>query len=256
MKSTLLEATQEILAALDSDEANSISDTVEADQVARILRATYYDCAVDIQLLEHHTVFGLEASGDTAKPTLMTLPDNVTRLDNIKYDNRDDGDTNPNYLQVMWMDFDDFVTLQQSLREETTDVGSLVIEGDNDDEFTVMYRTNKHPQYYTTFNNRTIIFDSFDEDIDTTLQQSKTLCAGVIYPEFTMEDSFTVDLDPTQFRYWINKAKVRAFNELKQTVNQEAASEARRQKVIVQKRKHSIATKPAIDQIAAKYGRR
>jgi hypothetical protein len=185
----------------------------------------------------------------------MTLPDNVTRLDNIKYDNKADAE-NPNYLPVMWMDFDDFVVAQQSLREETTDVGSLTIEGDNDDEFTIMYRTNKHPQFYTTFNNRTILFDSYDSDVDTTLQQSKTLCAGVIYPEFTMEDSFIVDLDPTQFRYWINKAKVRAFNELKQTLNQEAAAEARRQKVIVQKRKHSIATKPAIDQLAAKYGRK
>lgn len=255
MRSTLLEAVQEILAALDSDEANSISDTVEADQVARILRATYYDCAVDIQLLEHNTVFGLTASGDDDKPVLMTLPDNVTRLDNIKYDNKEDGE-NPDYLPVAWMDFDDFVVHQQSLRNETTNVDSLVIEGDNDDEFTIMYRTDKHPQYYTTYNNRTIVFDSYNSDVDTTLQQSKTMCAGVVYPEFSMEDDFIVDLDPTQFRYWINKAKVRAFNELKQVVNTEAANEARRQKVIVQKRKHSIATKPAIDQIAAKYGRK
>ena len=42
MKMTLLDITQSILSAMDSDYANSIGDTVEAEQVATIVKETYY----------------------------------------------------------------------------------------------------------------------------------------------------------------------------------------------------------------------
>ena len=38
MKRTLLEMTQDILSAIDADEVNSIDDTVEATQVATIIK--------------------------------------------------------------------------------------------------------------------------------------------------------------------------------------------------------------------------
>jgi hypothetical protein len=41
MKKTLLEMTQDILNDMDSDEVNSISDTVEAQQVANIIKTCY-----------------------------------------------------------------------------------------------------------------------------------------------------------------------------------------------------------------------
>ena len=41
MKFTLLEMVQEILSDMDSDEVDSIEDTVEAEQVATIVRSTY-----------------------------------------------------------------------------------------------------------------------------------------------------------------------------------------------------------------------
>ena len=41
MKYTLLEIVQEILSDMDSDEVNSIDDTVESQQVASIVRSAY-----------------------------------------------------------------------------------------------------------------------------------------------------------------------------------------------------------------------
>lgn len=256
MISTLLEATQEILSALDSDEVNSINDTVESYQVATVLKAVYYDMIVDLDLLEHHTTFGLEASGDADKPVLMSKPTNVTRIDNIQYDIRTADEDHANYQPISYVPFDEFIIRQQGLREVESGVGEIIVEGSNGDTFTFMYRTDKEPQYFTTFDDETVLFDSLDTTVDTTLQQSKTLCVGVAYPSFSMQDDFTPDLEATQFRYWINRAKVRAFAELKQSPNQEAAGEARRQKIIIQKRKHNIATRPAIYDVAARYGRK
>ncbi len=42
MRRTLLDMVQEILSDMDSDEVESIDDTVEAEQVVSILKSTYY----------------------------------------------------------------------------------------------------------------------------------------------------------------------------------------------------------------------
>jgi hypothetical protein len=104
------------------------------------------------------------------------------------------------------------------------------------DTFQFLHKNNGPPTYFMTFDDQQILFDSYDSLVDTTLQKSKTLCYGSKYTEFVMQDSFVPDLDPTQFSYLINRAKVRAFAELKQQQHQEAGMEARRQKIVSQKR--------------------
>jgi hypothetical protein len=42
-KMTLLEMTQDILSDMDSDEVNSINDSVESLQVAQIIKTTYFN---------------------------------------------------------------------------------------------------------------------------------------------------------------------------------------------------------------------
>lgn len=251
---THLEMVQLILSALDSDEVNSISDTVESQQVSLLLKSVFYDCAVDLGLPEHETMFELNASGDNAKPTLMFAPSNVIRVDNIKYDNKVTGDTYSNYQPVEYMVFDEFLRRQNSLVGQTADVGEMVVV-QNSESFPVMYRTNKMPEYFTTTNDNGYIFDSYDEEEDTTLQKSKTMCQGVVYPTYTLSDAFTPDISPQSFSYLINRAKVRAFAELKQTQNTEAAGEARRQKIVLQKKKRITVDEPEIMK-APRYGRK
>jgi hypothetical protein len=255
MKSTLLEMTQEILSAQDSDEVNSITDTVESVQVALLLKSVYYDIITDLRPPEHDTLVQLLASGDNLKPCLMTHPSNVEKIFTINYDNKADADTYPNYVEVRYKPFTDFFMDQQGLREDTTGVGSQVIVH-NGQDFTFLFRDDKDPQYYTTADDDQIIFDSYDSTKDTTLQQSKTMCTATTYPVWLHQDDFTPDLDAQFFPFYKNRAKVRAFNELKQQVNQEAAGEARRQKIIVQKRKRKTPGRPEVYNVASRFGRK
>ena len=78
MRYTLLEMTQLILSAMDSDEVNSISDTTESLQVANMARSVFYDMCVDMNFPCYETLLQLEASGDSAKPVLMTMPSTLT----------------------------------------------------------------------------------------------------------------------------------------------------------------------------------
>lgn len=256
MKQTLLEMVQLILSSIDGEEVNSIDDTVEANQVALIIKSVFNDMLSDIALPEQGVLVQLDASGDNAKPCLMTVPSDVIKINSIMYDNRETGDTYPLYRPVAFMDFKEFIDLGQSLREETTGVGSMVVVS-NGENYTFLYRTDRMPTYYTVISDGTLLFDSYDSSIDTTLQKTKTLCDGVVVPTFTMSDAFTPPLDPTQFSYLVNRAKVRAFNELKQMENGEAGGEARRQKIMIQKRKRKTPdAPPEVYRVASRFGRK
>lgn len=247
MKESVLEMVQGLLSAIEGDEVNSIGDTVEADQIARILRDCFYELAVVLNFPEHESLFELNASGSSLKPTLMTVPENVSKIHWIKYDNRLATDTKADMRDTNFILFEDFIQRQRSeLNEEKISLHGL--------DFPVRYASNRHPQWWTSVDDRTIIFDAYNSTIDTTLQASKTMCHGVMYPLFLLQDSFVPDIDASAFPLLKNRAKVRAFYEIKQSPNEEAASETRRQMRTNQNRKRTVADVPPIFK-APRYGR-
>src|SRR5690348_2839489 len=189
MRYTLLEMVQLILSAMDSDEVNAISDTVESNQVALLLKSVFYDLATELRLPEHDSLFELDASGDDTQPTLMTVPSNVVKLKTVSYNNILTDDSYSNYVPCVYLTFPQFMDLTGPWKDFTDDVGEMSFLN-NDETFEVMYMTNKMPQFYTTVDDYTLLFDSYDIDEDTTLQKSKTLCTGSVYPTFTLTEDF------------------------------------------------------------------
>lgn len=91
---TLLQLTQNILSALNSDAVNSIGDTEESMQVANVIQTAYFNMISRAMLPEHEQIFQLVNSNSYALPVLMNRPQNVSKVDWIKYfdTNVDDGD--------------------------------------------------------------------------------------------------------------------------------------------------------------------
>ena len=225
MKMTLLELTQNILSSMDSDEVNSYSDTTESRQVAEIIRTAYYNIIARAQLPEHQDLFSLDASGDTALPVLMYKPENVRKIEWIKYDKSDSGvASEPEYDYVTFLPLAQFLNIVHKLDPDETNVDSLTL---NDHIY--YYRNDIAPTYYTVIGDYNILFDAYNEDVDDTLQETKTICFGQIQPTFTLDDDFTPDLDAAQFPLLLNEAKSLAFLELKQMTNEKAEQESRRQ---------------------------
>jgi len=244
---------QELLSSMDSDSVSSISDTEESYQVALLLRGVYYDLAVELQLPEHEGLFELDASGDSNKPTLMTIPSEVVRLDSVKYDNIDSGDNYKDYKDVEFVPFNTFLEMQTGLRTLETGVGEMDYLN-NTETFEMMYRTDRDPLSFTTVDDYTLLFDAYDSTKETTLQKAKTQCYGSVYTTFTLTDAFAPDLDPTQFAYFRNRAKVRAFAELKQVQNTEAALEMRNQKRVIQDAKRRVVDEAEVYKVG-RFGR-
>src|SRR5690349_16384938 len=114
MQYTLLEMTQRLLAAMDSDEVNSINDTTESYQVALLIEGVYNDLVAECNLPEVGTFFELTASGSALKPTLMTIPEEILSLEWVKYDNKETADTFTNFKDVCFMELKPFMEMINS----------------------------------------------------------------------------------------------------------------------------------------------
>jgi len=253
---TLLDYVQDILSSLDSDAVNSYSDTVESIQVANVVKTVYNDILARVDLPEHYTLFELNASGDSDKPTLMTRPDDVLTIEWIQYNKIADGDTDPLYQTVTFLPLDKFLARVDSFNTDDAEVGTLTLTTGSADDITFKYRNDTAPMYYTTFDDSNIIFDSYDSDVDSTLQKDKTRCYGKKDQTFTMSDTFVPFLDRDLSTLLLNEAKVLAFTELKQVGHQVAQQWAKRGWSKVQKSQRGIDNKRSELDRTPNYGRK
>lgn len=239
MKYTLLDMVQTILSSLDSDEVNSITDTTEALQIAYIVRNVFYRISSSADLPEQSGVFNLNASG-ASTPTLMYRPSNVNSIEWLKYNKSDAANPDPLFGYVKFLSLQDFLDRMHylSLSDTTVDSFDLTVGGLG--TLKVLYRNDKHPDFYVTFDDHTVLFDSFLEAEESHLQASKTLGHGQITQSFLITDSFIPNLDEQQFDLLLNEAKSWAHAELKQTVNQKAEQAARRGWINLQRSKHAF----------------
>lgn len=252
MRYTLLEIVQRVLESLNSDEVDSISDTVESQAVANIVKECYFDIIGQENLPEKRDIFQLNGSGDSSKPCLMTLPEDVLDLDVLKYNKESTSD--PDWYDLIFMPFNDFVDQQGAISTDDDEVDSMTVT-ENGQTFTFKFYNDRLPQFYTTFNDRTLLFDAYDSSVSSTLVGTKTLCYGAIEPTFTLSDSYEPELDPRQHQLLLQAAKAQAFVELKQSENPKAERKERRNIILAQKTKNNIDRRGGSETYRA-YGRR
>ena len=225
MQYTLLELTQDVLSSMDSDEVNSINDTVESQQVATIIKTVYDDIVSRGELVEFNTLFNLTASGDNAKPVLMTKPSNISRISWLRYDNALPSDTSSVWEDLKYLTPEAFIQMTQSITgQSNTDSMVHVSAGF---AITTYFFKDRGPTYFTSFDDNTVLFDAFNLDVENTLQSSKTLGYGQKKTDFSLADNFTPNLQPHQFALLLNEAKSLAWVELKQAPHQKAEKMAR-----------------------------
>lgn len=256
MKYNLLKMTQLILSSMDSDEVNSITDTTEAQQVVDVIETTYNDLLSTLDFPDRWTFFELEASLDVTRPTIMYLPDDVAKLEWVKYAETGSSDgTKADYAYVEPLSRELFFQRMNGLDSDDSDVISFTVQVGAED-FPVWVKNDRMPKYYTTFDDGTLLFDSWDSAEATTLVKEQTHCYGMKIPTFTRSDAWTAPLDARQFTLFFNEAKRQAFNELKQVANPVAEQRARRGWVQSGRKKARSGEVGKIKSYLPDYGRR
>ena len=226
MKFTLLEMVQEILSDMDSDEVNSIEDTVEAEQVATIVKSAYLAMMSNRDWPHLRKGITITSFSDVAKPTHMKLPEAVKEVCFINYNTISFGDTKQNYQEMVWLEPDEFI--RRSNQED--DTKSYVVTVVDPSGVELFVRNDKAPKYYTSFNDEDLVFDAFDETAGTTLKESHVQAQAYVMPSWTTSDSFIPDLPDIAFTSLIEEAKAKANFKLRQVVDQKAEQEAGRQR--------------------------
>lgn len=229
-KYTLLDMTQDILSDMNSDEVNSIADTIESMQVAQIIKSTYYNIIDGRDWPHLYQMFQLTPSGDIAKPTHMQLPENVIDVSWIKYDCKEFGETRDRVRKMTYKSPQDFMYLLEQRNSTESNIDEVV----DPSGVSLNIFNDRAPSYYTSFDNEYIIFDAYDIAVDNTLQNSKTSCYGKVYPTWSMTDTFIPDLPTQSFSYLLNEAKSTCFLRIKEVADQKAEQHS-----ITQRRRQS-----------------
>ena len=208
---TVLEMTQNILNALDSDNVNSIDDTVESIQVAEIIKETYFELISQRDWPFLYTLGKLIALGDVNTPTKMRMETAWNKIKWIRY----------NKKEVEYLSPDDFTNLLDGRTEQSGITNSDGIG------------LNRDPTYWTSYDDDYIMFDSYDSTAESTLSANKTNVYVTLTPTWSHIDTFTPDIPEKFFPMFIAEAKAQAFVNLKQQSNAREERKAQRGRTLM-----------------------
>ena len=226
MRRTLLSMTQSILSDMDSEGVNTISDTVEAMQVASVIEDTYYNIISARDIPEHRQLVKLVSLSDNTKPTHFVYPSNTRKLEEIRYNVSTTATSD--YAVISYVEPMEFLNRMQETAGNTVAVKDVA--GGTD----IYVRNDVQPTYYTSFDDDHIVMNSFKASVESILSTSKTRAFGYILPTFSQTDSFEPDIDDVMLSYLLAEAKSVCFSLFKSGSDPKVEQTARRLKSYVQ----------------------
>tara|TARA_R100000084_G_scaffold108987_1_gene73400 strand:- start:20699 stop:21376 length:678 start_codon:yes stop_codon:yes gene_type:complete len=208
---------------MDSEDVNSISDSVEAQQVASIVRDTYFNIIATRKIPEHQELLKMTAASDSEFPTHFYYPENVKEITALWYE-----DKNGDYKEIVWCEPMDFLSRTDTIQEDY----DTVLDKNGGTKLRIL--NDQDPRFYTSFDDYWVVLNSYDSTTEATLQESKVRAYGTKYPTFQISDGFTPDLDATLYPYFLAEAKSTAMSLLKGGSDPKVEQAARRQKAFMQ----------------------
>lgn len=225
MKMSLLDMVQDVLNDIDSDEVNSIDDTVEATQVAAIVKSTYFAMMSSRNWPHLRKSIQVFPTANLEQPTHMYVADDIKELSFINYDTRKAGATRAVFLPMSWREPEDFLRLTNAYNSDAANV-TTVLETSQVD---INIMNDRSPTFYTSFDDDTLIFNAIDLARESNLTSTSVQAMAYVMPKWTPSDDFIPDLPEGGFSALVEEAKSRASLKLRQVADQKSEQEARRQ---------------------------
>lgn len=250
-KETLLDLVQDILSDSDGDDVNSITDTVESDQCARVVRDSFNQI-VDQYDFEHTKSLKQLAATSSSTPNVMTRPEGFHTIEWIRYDKRATAGADQNLELVHYKPVDEFIKLVAGRATSDSTVTAVTLSTGA----VLPIRNDEAPTYYTVMDDGSdeLVFDSYDVALEANLQASKSLAYGSIKPTLTLADASVIDL-PKHLAVLVKRtARAMYFDLYKDGITSEIDRTRRRAEVRAQRQRHII--KDTDNQTGPNYGRK
>lgn len=233
MQRTLLMVVQEYLDSTSGFYVNSIHETDEALQVAKIAERVYYRMVQQYpDLLFTMKDTNLDAVSDSARPNYLLIPKDVQDIQQSKiYYNVAEGSTSTlKYKELIYMppvEFADYTG-----KRDDSSANAIVVEGFDSNKMVVI--DNQWPTYFTSFDNTYVVFDSYHKDYDSTLQASKTRIVATEQAIFLQEDDFIIPIPETLSETYLDMFLDEAMNLIYQQPNAMLSQRARAARIRLQ----------------------
>lgn len=204
---TLIEMVRNIhLDLTDGEYIYTINENMLSTHITEIIKTSYFNLIDSREWPHLLKSFQLTATS-ASTPTHMTLPSTKTNLHYVKYNRKPTG-VGPNlFTLIKFLPPQRFMNLVDA-RDDTLATVDIITDPSG---IPINIINNTSPTYYTSFDEQSIIFDSYDVAVDTYLTAAKTQCYGMVYPTYTESDDFYFDLPPEMFNLILNDAKSTAY---------------------------------------------
>lgn len=224
---------QEYLDSTSGFYVDSIFETDESQQVAKIAERVYYRMLQQFpDLLFTMKDTNLDAVSDPDKPNFLLIPKQIQEIQEseIYYNVSEfDGDT-LQYRKIQYVTPKQFLELTAKRSDSTSN--SRVVEGFDSNRM-VIY-TDRFPQYCTSFDGKYVVFDSFNSQHDTTMQASKSRVVATEQPVFLQENDFVIPIPEHLSETYLDMFLDEAYNLVYQQPNAMLSQRARSARIKLQ----------------------
>lgn len=196
-KLTLLKIVNNTLNALEATKVSTIDETVESSAIVEIAEECFYEMVSQGDWPHLNELKVLDSLADSTKPNYLAIPEDVKEIKYLEYAGK-----RLNFIEV-----EKFLEISNS-RDLSSD---FVVEVEDHSGYTFKVANNKNPECFTIINDKYVVTDSFDEEVESTLQSSKSVAEVIVIPSWTNDDSFIPALTSNMFPTYLALVKRAAF---------------------------------------------
>lgn len=216
-KYTLLEIINSCMDATDNFRVSDIDDVVESQQAAKICETVFHEVVNDVFYNpKSQNIVELEALADSTKPNYLKIPSTVSNIheSKIRYNVTGGaaGESTLNWRQIHYMHPQDFLDYIGS--RSTNSANTEVVQDFSGVKFVI--KNNEAPQYCTSFDQEYLVFDAYDSDVDSTLQQSKSAVIATVQRTWSNVGTDVIDLPEWFHPTYMSLCKSRVSEYLRQ----------------------------------------
>jgi len=251
MQRTLLMVVQEYLDSTSGFYVNSIFETDESQQVAKIAERVYYRMVQQFpNILFSMKTRALDALNNPDRPNYLLIPSSIKKIQDSKvYYNVSKGEnTTLDYKEIPYLTPLAFLS-RVSNRTDSSD-NSQVVKGFDQELMVIL--NNQFPSICTSFDGKYIVFDSFNKEYDTTLQASKSKVLSSEEEVFLQQDDFVIPVPDHLSETYLDMFLDEAYTLVYQQPNGMLGARARSARIKLQQDNRSMGQSRA----KKNYGRR
>lgn len=235
MARTLLYTVQRVLEKLNLDPVSSLSDTEDSLLIAREAETTFYDLLSRAEWKNNLELLPIESVSNLSSPTMLRLPNNVSKITSVRYDVTTPEDSNRVIRTLQWLPQEDFLEKSYSINTDKDSTQVAYYKGNP-----LFIHKDRMPTYYTTFDNEYIVLDSYDEVVEDTVVGAKTICYGEVEPSWLEDESFVIPVQDSVYPLYLSMLSAACSIYMNSEISQE--DERRQQRGISRMRREQNRT--------------